>query len=125
MPSRGCVIWVATVAVVMASAAGERALSETAHPNLKRGLDIAVGRCSKCHAIGRDDPSPQRTSIPFRDLHTRFPVEMLEEALRTGSIAGHDEMPGFDLGHDDVKALLSYLDSLVPGGPTYVGGQPR
>ena len=50
---------------------------------------------------------------------------MLEEALRTGSIAGHDEMPGFDLGHDDVKALLSYLDSLVPGGPTYVGGQPR
>lgn len=85
----------------------------------KRGEAIASGRCSRCHAVGRDDPVPQRGVIAFRDLHTRFPIEMLVAAAKSGSISGHDEMPGFDLGADDVAALLAHIDRLKPDGPAY------
>lgn len=87
---------------------------------LKRGQDIAEGRCARCHAVGRDGPSPQRIATPLRDLHARFPIDMLIEALKSGSIAGHDEMPGFDLGLSDVRALLTYIDSFAPAGRRYV-----
>lgn len=87
-----------------------------------RGGAIAANHCSKCHAVGQTDASPQKITPPLRALAERFPVDMLREAQKTGQIAGHDEMPGFELGVDGVAALLAYIDSLSPAGPHYLPG---
>ena len=53
-------------------------------------------------------------------LYERYPIPMLEQAAKTGSVSGHDEMPGFDFGLEDARALLAYIDSLTPDKPGYV-----
>lgn len=85
-----------------------------------RGSAIAAYRCAKCHAVGVADDSPHRTP-PFRKLAADYPIAMLVEALKTGTIGGHDEMPQFDLGLDGAAALVAYIDSLNPAGPHYLG----
>jgi len=87
---------------------------------LKRGYEIAVEKCSHCHAISLNDPPPHAIVIPFRQLYTRYPIAMLIEARDRGVIAGHDEMPMFTVSQPDMRALLSYIDSLAPGAPAYV-----
>jgi mono/diheme cytochrome c family protein len=89
---------------------------------LERGHAIALANCSDCHAVGLTDKSPSRinANTAFRQLSDRFPVPMLQEAARTGSISGHDEMPGFQFRMDDIKALLSYIDSMAPADAHYI-----
>jgi mono/diheme cytochrome c family protein len=87
---------------------------------LARGRDLAA-KCARCHAIGTADESPHRITPPFRDLGKRYPITMLVDAARTGVIDGHDEMPMFELGPDDTRALLAYIDSLNPGVAGYAG----
>jgi len=87
---------------------------------VQKGQVIATQKCGKCHATGRTDERPHAIVIPFRDLHTRYPIEMLTDARKTGIIAGHDEMPMFELVGEDMLALLSYIDALAPpGSPGY------
>jgi hypothetical protein len=45
---------------------------------------------------------------------------MLIDARQTGVISGHDEMPMFELSHEDMRALLAYIDSFAPEGLRYV-----
>lgn len=85
---------------------------------VRRGEQIAA-RCARCHAIGTNDDSPQRITPPFRDLHRRYPIDMLVQAGKTGVIEGHDEMPEFDLGLEDMAALFAYIDKLNPTVPGY------
>lgn len=87
---------------------------------VRRGEEIAAARCATCHAIGPTGTSPQPIVPPLRTLHEDFPIEMLANALGTGVLSGHDEMPMFDLGLDDTRALLAYIDSLKPDGPQYL-----
>lgn len=90
---------------------------------LELGKAIARTECSFCHAIGKSDPSPSTTNAntSFRDLHRRFPIAMLTNAVKTGNISGHDEMPSFMLSPSQVLALLHYIDSLSPkGAPKYI-----
>lgn len=89
-----------------------------------RGSAIAAGRCGKCHAVGVADDSPHRITPPFRELAADYPIPMLSEALKTGIVGGHDEMPMFDLGIDGVTALVAYIDSLNPSGPHYLKDKP-
>lgn len=92
----------------------------------ERGRDLAVAKCGRCHAIDRTDESPHDITPPFRDLHERFPIAMLAAATATGTIAGHDEMPGFDMEAEEIRALLAYIDSLAPPGtPRYLKGKGR
>jgi mono/diheme cytochrome c family protein len=86
-----------------------------------RGRAIAEQKCAHCHAIGRDDERPHAIVIPFRDLPTRFPVDMLVEARKTGVISGHDEMPMFELPGAEMTALLVYIDSFAPAHLRYIG----
>ena len=95
-------------------------LSASAALATDRGQDIAA-RCARCHAIATNDDSPTRITIPFRNLGRRYPIAMLVEAAKTGTIDGHDEMPMFDLGPSDMKALLAYIDRLNPDVPGYAG----
>lgn len=83
------------------------------------GHDIAVARCARCHSVTATDASPHRTP-PFRELAADYPVAMLTDALKTGVIGGHDEMPMFDLGSSEARALIAYIDSLSPPGKRYL-----
>jgi mono/diheme cytochrome c family protein len=87
---------------------------------LAKGRGLAEQKCARCHAVGRDDERPHAIVTPFRDLHTRYPIEMLVEARTTGVISGHDEMPMFELSQSDMNALLAYIDSFAPVGMRYV-----
>lgn len=91
----------------------------------ERGRAIAEAKCAFCHAVGTSGGSPHKIVIPFRELSTRFPVEMLLETLKTGVVAGHDEMPMFDLGKSDAQALIAYIDSLAPVGSRYLAEPQR
>jgi cytochrome c len=92
---------------------------------LRRGYEIAVAKCSHCHAISHNDPPPHAIVIPFRQMYTRYPIDMLIEARDSGVIAGHDEMPMFTVSLPDMRRLLSYIDSLAPGAPAYVPSPKR
>ena len=87
---------------------------------LEKGRAIAEQKCAPCHAIGRNDERPHAIVTPFRDLHTRYPIEMLIDARKTRIISGHDEMPMFELSREDMRALLGYIDSFTPHGLRYV-----
>ena len=91
---------------------------------VKRGAEVAAASCAKCHAIGTADESPQKGVPPFRAFKKIFPVPMLQKALTTGVVDGHEEMPMRELGFTGVRALLVYIDSLDPNGPKYIVTQP-
>ena len=45
-------------------------------------------------------------------MHTRYPVENLEEALAEGIVTGHPTMPEFRLDPDQIENLIAYLKTL-------------
>ena len=81
-------------------------------PAEQRGLAFVRANCAHCHAIGKVDDSPLRPAPPFRDLHLRYPVESLEEALGEGIATGHPSMPEFRLDPGQVGDVIAYLKSL-------------
>lgn len=78
-------------------------------PRQQRGLTLAKANCARCHAIDKVDASPLSLAPPFRDLHNRYPVESLEEALGEGIVTGHQNMPEFRLDPGQVGDFISYL----------------
>ena len=64
------------------------------------------------HSIDKVTASPLKLAPPFRELHNRYPVESLEEALGEGIVTGHPNMPEFRLDPGQVGDLISYLKSL-------------
>ena len=87
---------------------------------IAEGEDLARTQCGQCHAVGRSDDSPHPITPPFRDLHQDFPISMLVDALATGVVSGHDEMPMFEFTGEEARALLAYIDSLHPDKPSYL-----
>ncbi|GJD99246.1 c-type cytochrome [Methylobacterium isbiliense] len=79
---------------------------------VQQGETLARTNCARCHAVGRHGASPLREAPPFRELHTRYPVEDLGEALAEGIQTGHPTMPEFRFDPDQVQALIAYLKSL-------------
>lgn len=106
--------------MLMASASPLQAASDQAI----RGSAIAAEKCGRCHAVGVADDSPHTITPPLRSLAADYPIAMLVEALKSGTVGGHDEMPQFDLSLEDATALVAYIDSLNPAGPQYLGKQP-
>ncbi len=80
-----------------------------------RGERIVQLNCSKCHATGRADASPDRKAPPFRDVGKNYPLEHLAEALAEGIITGDNNMPEFKFGPQDVDAIIDYLASMSAG----------
>ena len=93
------------------------------HARLERGQRIAEQLCGRCHATGATGSSPHKITPPFRELGERYPVDMLVDALKSGEISGHDEMPMFVLEREDMLALLAHIDSFAPAGSRYLSGQ--
>ena len=78
-------------------------------PRQQRGFTLAKENCAHCHAIDKVSASPLKLAPPFRELHNRYPVESLEEALGEGIVTGHPNMPEFRLDPGQVGDLISYL----------------
>lgn len=83
-----------------------------ASPQEQRGKTFALNNCARCHAIDKVSPSPLKIAPPFRELHKRYPIETLAEALAEGISTGHPTMPAFQLEPDQIGDLLAYLKSL-------------
>jgi len=79
---------------------------------VQRGRSIAQANCSPCHAIGRTGESPVDAAPPFRNLHERYPVEELSEALAEGITTGHPAMPEFQFDPGQIGDFIAYLKSL-------------
>jgi mono/diheme cytochrome c family protein len=86
--------------------------AEVLSPSAQRGRTFVQANCAKCHAVDRVGESPLPIAPPFRTLHTRYPVESLQEALAEGIVTGHPSMPEFALAPDQVSAVIAYLKSL-------------
>jgi cytochrome c len=78
-------------------------------PQQQRGLTFARTNCARCHSIDKATASPLKAAPPFRELHNRYPVETLEEALGEGIVTGHPNMPEFRLDPGQIGDLISYL----------------
>jgi len=78
----------------------------------QRGQFFAKTHCARCHSIEHAGASPFDPAPPFRDLHRRYPIETLSEALAEGISTGHPAMPEFQLTPDQIHDLLSFLKTL-------------
>jgi cytochrome c len=88
------------------------ARAETQAPDVQRGVRLARTYCAQCHAIDKVSPSRLAIAPPFRDLHKRYPVERLEEALAEGLVTGHPTMPEFRFDPDQIGDFIAFLESL-------------
>lgn len=80
--------------------------------SVERGHALVERNCSMCHAIGPTGDSPNPLSPHFRDLHERYPVEDLGEALSEGIMVGHPQMPQFRFGAGEIADIIAYLQSI-------------
>ena len=78
----------------------------------EQGKRLALTYCAKCHAIDKVSPSPLKIAPPFRTLHERYPVAMLEEALGEGIVTGHPTMPEFRFEDDQIGDFIAFLKTL-------------
>lgn len=78
----------------------------------ERGKVLVQRHCAGCHAVGTTGRSRNPAAPPFRELHKRYPVENLAEALAEGIIVGHPAMPELRFGPTDVNAIIRYLKSV-------------
>jgi cytochrome c len=83
-----------------------------ASPAEQRGKTFALNNCARCHSIDRVTESPLKIAPPFRTLHSRYPIETLQEALAEGIETGHPTMPAFQLDPDQIHDLLAFLKTL-------------
>ena len=97
------------------SSGGPEPRAEASAESVMRGQVLAQTRCAACHAIGPTGTSPMAEAPPFRDLHTRYPVRFLQEALAEGLTSAHPAMPPVELEPDQIRDLIAYLESLEAG----------
>lgn len=84
-----------------------------AEPSLDdQGRLLLEKHCSRCHAIGRTDASPNAQAPPFRMVITRYPADYLAETLAEGIMTKHSEMPEFVFAPDEIEAIVAYLNTL-------------
>jgi len=80
--------------------------------SVQQGKRLALTYCAKCHAIDRVSPSPLKIAPPFRTLHERYPVGMLQESLAEGIVTGHPTMPEFRFNADQIGDFIAFLKTL-------------
>ena len=78
------------------------------------GHDLVRTYCAECHAVEATGDSPLAIAPHFRDLHTRYPIDDLAEALVEGIVTAHPTMPEFEFDPDQALAIIDYIKSLNP-----------
>ena len=86
--------------------------------SIKRGQALVRRNCAFCHAVGAAGVSRNVQAPPFRDLHQRYPIEMLAEALADGMLTGHPAMPQFRFKDREIDDIINYLQAIQTKGPT-------
>jgi len=81
-------------------------------PSEQRGRTFVRTNCSGCHSTDKVSASPLKVAPPFRELHLRYPVESLREALVEGIRTGHASMPEFQLDAGQASDVIAYLKTL-------------
>ena len=81
-------------------------------PEVQRGITLARAHCAQCHSIDKLSPSPLAIAPAFRELHKRYPVDRLQEALGEGIVTGHPTMPEFRFDPGQIRDFLAFLKSL-------------
>ena len=79
---------------------------------IEQGREILQQKCAKCHATASTGPSPMQEAPPFRDLHLKYDVGHLAEALAEGIVSGHPAMPEFIFPPAEIDAIIGYIQSL-------------
>lgn len=102
------------VFALMLTAAPALAQNAAQPGSIAAGQAIAEERCTRCHAIAATGNSPFPAAPPFRELHRKYPVEQLAEALAEGIAVGHPDMPEFVLQPAEIEDFITFLNSLQP-----------
>ncbi|GGJ30058.1 c-type cytochrome [Neoroseomonas lacus] len=100
--------FLALLAVLACAPAPDQATAQS----IAEGRHLLETRCAACHAIGPTGASPRPGAPAFRDLHKRYPVDQLTEALAEGIVTGHPDMPVVAFDETQVAAVVAYLRSL-------------
>jgi len=77
-----------------------------------RGKALLTRMCSSCHAVGATGNSPHPGAPAFRTIGTRYDIAELTERMTDRLVSIHPDMPDFQLGEQDAKAVRSYLYSI-------------
>jgi mono/diheme cytochrome c family protein len=101
--------------LIGSSSVSAYAAQKSERGNAQLGFVFAKENCSRCHAIEKFGDSPLPVAPRFRDLHLRYLVEDLAEALGEGISTGHPTMPEFRLYPDQIENLIAYLKTLERG----------
>jgi mono/diheme cytochrome c family protein len=97
------------IALFLALPAAARAVDQGSET---RGRLLVQRNCSMCHAVGKSGPSPFSAAPQFRDLHQRYKIDDLAEALAEGIITGHPAMPEFRFSPAEVNDIIQYIKSV-------------
>lgn len=108
---RSSIVRLSILAIAVA-ASGHLAAAQEYDP-AEDGHQLVQTYCSDCHATERTGESPHATAPRFRDLHLRYDVDQLGEALVEG-IVTHPEMPEFEFDPAQAESIIAYLKSLGP-----------
>ena len=81
---------------------------------IAKGQTILTEKCARCHAIERAGPSPLPAAPAFRELHKKYPIATIAEALAEGIVTGHPDMPNTPFVQEDIDAIIGYIESLTP-----------
>jgi mono/diheme cytochrome c family protein len=76
------------------------------------GRRLVQRNCAVCHAVGTTGESRYKGAPPFRELHDRYPMAMLAEALAEGMLTGHPAMPVFKFSPRQIDDIIAYLNSV-------------
>lgn len=112
MCTRASSFALAALFAIAAVLANHSVTAQSVSPAEQRGLRFVRTHCASCHSVDKVSPSTLRIAPPFRDLHKRYPVENLQEALGEGIVTGHPSMPEFQLDPGQVNDVIAYLKSL-------------
>ena len=110
MPPKA-ILLCAFLATLMGCSNAENDAAATAG-SVDAGQALVEANCAACHATGREGDSPVPVAPPFRELHLRYDVEFLGEALVEGIVTAHEDMPQFVFEPEEADAIIRYLKSL-------------
>jgi mono/diheme cytochrome c family protein len=84
----------------------------SARADQARGRILAEQQCSHCHAVRRDELSPDPDAPSFAEVAAE--PSITEYMLRVFLKTPHPTMPNLIIGPDDVNDLVTYIISLKP-----------
>ena len=96
----------------LAAASAAAAQGPDVAASIARGRQLAQRNCALCHATGETGDSPNLLAPRFRELHRRYAIDDLQEALAEGILTGHPAMPQFRFSPNEITDLIRYLKSI-------------